>query len=187
MRGRDKLLQTIQGVPLLRRTAQRALATGLPTTVTLPEADAARSRALEGLALRVQAVPEAAGKGMADSIRVGLRGLAAHSQGVMIVPADMPELTTADLHTMAREFTSLGPILRGATQDGRAGHPVVFPARFFAALRKLRGDGGAHPILAAHRGQLRQIALPGMHALVDLDTPEDWAQWLATPAHGLLP
>ncbi|MCV6595140.1 MAG: NTP transferase domain-containing protein, partial [Silicimonas sp.] len=54
MRGRDKLLEPIGGVPLLRRQALAALTTGCPVLVTLPEGNEPRRAALEGLALHVE-------------------------------------------------------------------------------------------------------------------------------------
>ncbi|MEM9524908.1 MAG: nucleotidyltransferase family protein, partial [Pseudomonadota bacterium] len=48
MRGRDKLLELVDGAPLLRMLASRALATGLPVWVVLPPARTARQAALEG-------------------------------------------------------------------------------------------------------------------------------------------
>jgi CTP:molybdopterin cytidylyltransferase MocA len=41
----------------------------------------------------------------------------------------------------------------------------------------LSGDEGARAILRRHPPRL--LALPGRHAVTDLDTPEDWARWRA--------
>ncbi|MGI3164685.1 nucleotidyltransferase family protein [Pseudooceanicola sp. 200-1SW] len=179
MRGRDKLLEEIDGAPLLRRQASAALAAGIgPVLVTLPCADHPRAAALDGLA--VTPVPVAdADEGMGASIRAGVAALPPGMRGVMILPADMPDLGAVELMQMEQAFRGDPlPILRGAS-GARAGHPVLFPADLFPALETLSGDRGAAPVIAANRARLRLLPLPGQSALTDLDTPEAWTEWRA--------
>lgn len=176
MRGRDKLVETVAGRPLLRLLAERALAAGLgPVAVTLPPGGAARHSALDGLALARLTVPDAA-EGMAASLRVAAAwagGMGA--TGLMICPADMPEIETGDFRSLAAGFDPAGPPHRAAAQDGTPGHPVLFPARVLPEFAALAGDRGAQAIL--HRHPPRVVPLPGRRALCDLDTPEDWNAW----------
>lgn len=174
MRGADKLLERVDGVALIRRQALAALSTGCPVVVALPLPEGDRGAALSGLDLTRVTVPDAA-EGMAASIRAGTAALSPDATGVMILPADMPELTGADLRTMADGFC--GRTLRATGADGTPGHPVIFPAASFGALAALRGDTGARALLA--EGGVDTLPLPARHALTDLDTPEDWAAWRA--------
>lgn len=184
MGGRDKLLEEVSGHPLLRRVAARALETGAPVTVVLPPDAPARQAALVGMALRV-IIAEEARAGMAASLVAGLGALPADSPGVMILPADMPDLTPADLRLVLTQFaTDPGRIWRGGTADGREGHPALFPADLIPALRALAGDEGGRSVIAANRDRLSRVALPGQHALLDLDTPEDWAAYRARGSGG---
>ena len=178
MRGRDKLLEPVQGVPLLRRQAMVALAAVHSVLVTLPPDRPSRLAALNGLSVDTATLPDAS-EGMAASIRHGARW-AAGAAGLMILPADMPDLDAADLALiLAQHDSTPEAIIRGATSDGRPGHPVLFPADLLAELATLTGDEGARSVLARHRGRVRLVALPGDHALTDLDTPEAWALWRA--------
>tara|TARA_R110000868_G_scaffold213257_1_gene463160 strand:+ start:16472 stop:17065 length:594 start_codon:yes stop_codon:yes gene_type:complete len=177
MRGRDKLTERIDGESLLRRMSNRAIASDLgPVVVTLPDPDHPRVAEVDGLKLRPVYVPDAA-EGMAASIRAGVAALPPETQAVIILPADMPDLTAQDLQTLAHARRP-GVILRGASGQ-RPGHPVLFPAEFFGALRHLRGDQGARPVIAAHAERSELVPLPGEHALTDLDTPEAWDSWRA--------
>ena len=97
-------------------------------------------------------------------------------EGALILPADMPDITADDLKTILQGFDNTH-ILRGASADGRPGHPVLFPRAFFPRLTALQGDQGARALLQG--AEIRAIPLPGKHALTDLDTPEDWAAWRA--------
>ncbi|WP_103333612.1 nucleotidyltransferase family protein [Pseudotabrizicola formosa] len=176
MRGTDKLLQPVAGQPLLRHIAGQALATGLAVTVTLPPDRPARAAALSGLPIRHIPVADAQ-DGLAQSLRAGLASLPPQ-QAVMVLLADLPEITTADLMQMARAYADApDQILRATDASGQPGHPVIFPASLRAELMQLSGDDGARALLRRHAGLLRLIALPDRHATTDLDTPEDWATW----------
>jgi molybdenum cofactor cytidylyltransferase len=68
-------------------------------------------------------------------------------------------------------------IWRGASVDGRPGHPAIFPADLWDALAAITGDEGGRSVLQAHKERVRVVPLPGEMALLDLDTPEDWATY----------
>ncbi len=176
MRGADKLLEQVAGQPLLARIAGFAVQSGAPVRVAVSADQPARNAALAGLALRQMVVPHPEA-GMAASLVAGLDGLPP-SAAVLLLLADLPEITAADLALMLAEMRAdPDSILRGAAADGTPGHPVCFPSWALPELRALTGDAGARAILARHADRVRLIALPGWHATTDLDTPEEWARW----------
>ena len=175
MRGGDKLLELVDGRPQLVRITQFAVETGAKVLVALPPDRPARSAATAGQAEALP-VPDAR-EGMAASIRAGV-ARSGDAAGLMILPADMPELTTADLAAALSAFDAGRDLIwRCASATGKPGHPVIFPARDFPALAALQGDTGARMVLQAEAPRVTLIALPDQHALTDLDTPEDWAAW----------
>lgn len=181
MRGGDKLLEEVAGLPLLGHMARQALAVGGPVLVTLPPDRPARAAALDGLAVTRVTVPDAAEGGMAASIRAGVTALPPGVAAVLVLLADLPEITGADLRAMVAAWAAApdAPVLRACAADGRPGHPVIFPARLFPALRGLTGDSGARDLLRAEAAAVRLFPLPGARAVTDLDTPEAWAEWRA--------
>lgn len=175
MRGLDKLTYPVDGQPQLRRAALSALEAGCRVIVALPQDSAYRQQALEGLGIQAVIVPECA-EGIAASIRAGAR-VAAEESSLMILPGDMPENDAADLQTlMAAHHNAPNAISRGSTLD-RHGHPVLIPYDLVPDLQHLFGDEGARGLIRRHPKRLRLVPLPGHHATLDLDTPEDWAAW----------
>jgi molybdenum cofactor cytidylyltransferase len=179
MLGADKLMQPIGETSLLRQQARRCIDSGLPVTVALPPGFAVRRQALEALELR-QITVLADPPGMGDSIAALARDLMARAPeaALLLLPADMPEVTSQDIRNIATEFARQpDQPLRATSTGGQPGHPVVFPARLIADLVPLSGDQGAQRLLKQNPPRL--MALPADHAVCDLDTPQDWAAWRA--------
>lgn len=178
MRGRDKLLELIDGQPLLARQTSRALDTGARVLVTLAIDRPGRGETLADLAqdrLKMQAIDGR--EGMAVSIRAGaVEAQRSGAAALMIVLPDMPELEAQDMGALiAAQRATPDAALRAATEEGTPGHPVVFPRRLFHDLESVTGDAGAREVLQGE--QVRLIPLRGKRAVTDLDTPEEWTRW----------
>lgn len=183
MGGRDKLLEPVEGTPLLRRLALAGLATGHPVTVVLPPDRPGRGAALDGLDLR-QVMAVDAREGMAESLKAGLAALPPEA-AVLLLLADLPEIGPEDLAAVLRAGAFDPDLIhRGATAEGQPGHPVLLPPWLRPELLALTGDQGAQPVLRRHADRVRLVPLPGHRAVTDLDTPEDWAAWRAGNGSG---
>ena len=180
MRGADKLLEAVEGIAILRRQALIAKAACGRVLVTLPEGAAVtepRRFALEGVDVAIAALPDAA-EGMAASLRHGAKVALEAGLGLLVLPADMPEIAVADLRDlMSAQDHRPDAIVRAVTRDGRPGHPVLFPMARLREFADLRGDEGARSIVQARPSEVVNVTLKGERALIDLDTPEDWAAW----------
>lgn len=180
MRGRDKLLEMIDGKAQLARVVDTAGATGAPVFVTLPAGAPDRAAVVSGGDPEIIEVADAA-SGMAASLRAWAKlqriGGAREYDGVLIMLADMPDITGADLSALISAFRAAGSIrvVRASDADGNPGHPVVFPRRVFDQFHSLTGDQGARSLLSGEDTVF--VALPDHHATTDLDTPEDWDNW----------
>nr|WP_081535910.1 nucleotidyltransferase family protein [Rhodovulum sp. P5] len=180
MGGRDKLLETIEGESLLRRQVRRAVSTGGRVLVTLPRGSGSeRAAQLVGLNLMPPLQIDAS-EGMGASLRAGAAAAeAVGAVGLMVLLPDMPDIDTFDINRLLQEFLEDPEnCVRATTEDGKVGHPVVFPARTFGLLRTVRGDKGGRSVLSSEA--VRDIPLSGRKAVIDLDTPEAWAEWRQT-------
>tara|TARA_Y100001951_G_scaffold53949_1_gene42782 strand:+ start:134 stop:736 length:603 start_codon:yes stop_codon:yes gene_type:complete len=177
MRGRDKLMEDVDGQPLLRRQTRLAQSVG-PVTVALPPAPHPRYTALTGLDITPLPIPDAA-EGMGASLRRAFADLPPDTAAAMVMLADMPDLEPSDLARLAAsvDLSSETLVWRAATEDDRPGHPIIFAAALFDQLKRLSGDDGGRAVVRGAGGWVQMVPLPGQRARLDLDTPEDWAAW----------
>lgn len=178
MRGIDKLMQDVDGTPLLERTVRMARRCSENVIVTLPPPPHPRQDLLQGMDLNIIDVPDA-DEGMNAGLRRAIAVLPEDTEAAMIILADLPDLTESDLNRVlgAAEHDPEPLIFRGATEGGKPGHPVLFRRPLFTALMRLSGDVGAKPVIQKNQDRMRLVPLPGHRALMDLDTPEDWERW----------
>lgn len=176
MRGADKLLEWLGTAPLLRVIAERALSASAHVAVTLPPDAQARAQALDGLAVQMLPVPDAA-EGMAASLRAGAEwAMGLPADALMIALPDMPDVTAADMKALiAAQARRPDQPLRACTAAGVAGHPTLLPRALLPQVMGMQGDTGARALLRTHPPRL--FTLAGDRAATDLDTPEDWARW----------
>lgn len=176
MRGTDKLLRRIDGVPLIRRSAIQCAQTGLPVWVTLPPGSP-RADHLHGI--DITSIPVSGP--MSVSIAAGVSQAPHDITHMIITLADMPDITADHIMEIAQAAQGTDQIWRGATAQGQPGHPVALPARLFPALIAApQSDHGAGSVIKSEHTQL--VRLPGQAAITDLDTPEAWASWEASRA-----
>ena len=180
MRGRDKLTERINGIPQIRRIAITASEAFQRVFITLPYATHPRASFLKGLEVEIIPVLDS-NFGMGRSIATAIKTIQRGSfQGAMIIPADMPELTKMDLVMVANAFKKEPKaIIQATTEKGKKGHPVIFPRMTFKTLMTLRGDAGARSIIISNQNLIQHVKLPLSHAETDLDTPEQWQEWLS--------
>ena len=176
MRGRDKLLEPVGGIPVLRRCAERALASNADSVaIVVGPGQEARRSALVGLDVTIIESKESV-LGLSWSVRSGLAAAAPETAALMILLPDMPEIETDDMNAVIAEHGA-ADIVRAASADGRPGHPVLIARELFPRLARLEGDQGLRSAIKPEQDRVRVIPRPGERALLDLDTPEEWAAW----------
>jgi molybdenum cofactor cytidylyltransferase len=179
MRGRDKLLEEVGGRPVLRAAAEAARASRADeVVVVLPPDAAARRAALDGLDVATVEAPDWA-EGMAASLRAGLAAVTPHADAAVVLLADMPEIGPDEIDRLIAAYDPDDgrEICRAVSADGTLGLPVLFGRRFFESLTSLKGDRGARDVLRESAEFVTEVPTDGRAAVIDLDTPEDWAAW----------
>ncbi|MEI3851751.1 MULTISPECIES: NTP transferase domain-containing protein [Ensifer] len=170
--GGHKLLATFDGVPLVRRSVEAAIAAAPGRVVVVTGHREADIRvALEDLPATLVSNPDYM-SGMASSLTTGLSAVNERAAGMLVMLADMPGVSSGDLRRLLDRFEAEGgrAVIR-ATADGQRGNPVILPRQTFSAVRLLVGDVGARHIIEKCGLPVIDVEL-GPAARLDLDTPE---------------
>lgn len=180
MGARNKLALEVDGVPLVRRTAQVLLDSQVCEVVAVVGHEAERIRGLlVGLPLRV-VVNEEYAEGQMNSVHCGLAALDGVYDGVMIALADQPLIETVDIDRIAAGFArrERGSVLV-PVHEGRRGNPIVLAweqrERILAGERNL----GCRRLIERSPELVTTLEFEHARVTIDLDTPEDYAR-LAT-------
>ena len=116
-------------------------------------------------------------EGLGSSLRLAAEALPPDTIAAVVGLADMPDLTEETISALIAAWLPLGPGgMTAPVYMGQRGHPVVFGADYFPALRGLAGDVGARAILQEHAAHLRLVDVDDPGVLMDLDTPADLEQ-----------
>ena len=159
--GSQKLVEAIDGVPLVRRTVEALLGSSLGEIVVVLGSDArAVGAAIAGLPVRVVTNPDYA-HGMSTSVRAGVGATTPRAEAVLIALGDQPGVGAAIVDRLVERYRAGGaaivaPIYRG----GVRGNPVLFDRSVFEELRAVTGDEGARSVI---------VRVPERVALVEFD------------------
>jgi molybdenum cofactor cytidylyltransferase len=176
MPGANKLTLELDGVALVAHVVDAALASTATDVVVVTGSEAeAVSSALGARAVRIVHNPDYAA-GMGTSIATGVAALPESATCALICLGDLPRLRADHFDAVIQAFDPpQGRTLCVPVHDGRRGHPVLFGARHFGALRALSTDAGARHILERHADAICEVEVDDASVTQDIDTPEDWA------------
>jgi molybdenum cofactor cytidylyltransferase len=176
--GGHKLLAAFDGIALVRRSALTA-GNSQASSVTVVvghrqhEIRAVLSDLPVTMPVTVIDNPDYA-SGMASSLTSGFASVeASGADGVLVMLADMPALTSGDLDRLIAAFREAnGAAIVRAVSKGRRGNPVILPRSMNDAVLRLEGDVGARHLIETSALPVIDVEI-GNAAQIDVDTPED--------------
>lgn len=173
MGPRNKLLEVVEGVPMVRRAAMTALLSrARPVVVVTGHMQAEVAAALAGL--DVQIVCNARfGDGLSTSLAAGIAALPAGLDGAIVALGDMPGVRPEHLDKLIAAFAPVeGRAICIAMQEGKRGNPVLFARALFQELTEITGDTGARHLIGRHQDEIAEVEMGSPGVLLDVDTPE---------------
>lgn len=171
--GAAKQLALIDGEPMLRRTVEAVIGSGLtPVVVVTGHESEHVGAALKGLSVTLVRNPDYA-RGLSTSLKAGLEALPDDLDGALIALGDMPRVTAEDIAALAAAFDPAeGRAIVVPVHAGKRGNPVLWAQAFFPEIKALSGDTGAKAIIAANAEAVFEVER-GPGVLTDVDTPAD--------------
>ncbi len=172
--GRQKLLLSLQGKPVVRWAVERLLPHVDDLVVVTGQDDAPVREALAGLAVRyaVNPSPQA---GQGSSIAVGVGALKPWTRAVLIALGDQPRIPDTVVPRLLEALGRSGKAIAAPVYRGTQGTPVLFASEVFAELRALTGDAGARAVVQARPERVESVPIDAPMP-PDVDTPEDYAR-----------
>jgi molybdenum cofactor cytidylyltransferase len=170
--GGTKQLAELRGRPLVQYAIDALSSAGVGEIVVVTGHDA---EAVEGA---VRLPPQCRSvrnpdhvSGQASSLAAGLHALADDSEAAVVLLADQPGVTDAEVRALVDAFRrSRSRIVRIAYVDGPG--PTLLSREVYAEAGHLHGDTGARALMASHPDWVEEVEVP-FAAPPDIDRPED--------------
>jgi molybdenum cofactor cytidylyltransferase len=169
--GSPKQLVRVDGRPLLHTVVARAVELAGHSVTVVLGAHAGELSALLRHSPASVIVNRDWEEGIASSIRAGVTRVSSACDGVLLLLADQPNVSTEDLRRLAGAWRRQTDYIVAAQYGTATGVPAIFPRTSFADLASLRGDRGARSLLQRNPDRVVRVPMPS--AAIDVDTPED--------------
>lgn len=180
MGPKNKLLEDVAGTPLVRRAVMAAVASsaGQVVVVTGHQGQDVRA-ALNDLDVTFVHNPNYA-QGLSTSLKAGLNHLSPQVAGAVICLGDMPGITASHIDRLISEFAPDHDRAIGVpVHSGKRGNPVLWGRHFFKDMCQIAGDVGARHLVGANESLVYEVNFDDTAALIDLDTPGQWEDYLS--------
>ena len=168
--GQQKLLLSLAGEPLVRRTVRQVCEAGFDDVLVVVGSDHKETvAALDGLPIR-SAINAVYASGMGSSFRTAVEHLDA-STAAMFALADQPFVSTREYRAVLDAYLEHTPAIVSVRYGEVMAPPHLFEREFFPELAQL--VHGARPVLQRHVERTMVLQFPP-DLLMDIDTPEDY-------------
>ena len=173
MGGPNKLLEEINGRPLVRIATEQVLASrARPVIVVTGHQRERVERALAGLPVTFVHNPDFA-EGLSTSLKAGIAAVPAEADGAIVCLGDMPQVSATLIDRLIAAFEpERGALVVIPTIEGKRGNPVLWSRRFFPDLLAVEGDVGARHLIGGYAEAVAEVPVEDAAALTDVDTPE---------------
>ncbi len=170
--GRNKLLLTLDGEPMVRRTLRATLEAALePVVVVLGHEPERVREAISGLGCRTVVNPDHA-QGVRLSVQVGIREVS-EARAAVVILADMPFVTAAMIRALVDRYReSTSPLVSSQYGDVNA-PPTLYDRSLFPEMLAMTGEGCGKQVVRRHLHEAAFVTWPEA-ALADVDLPEDY-------------
>jgi molybdenum cofactor cytidylyltransferase len=183
MGGANKLLTEIEGLPMVTRAVDVALASRARPVIVVVGHDAPRLRAAIGDRPVTLIENPAYASGMASSLKAGIVALPVDIDGALVCLADMPQVGPQTLDRLIAAFNPLeGRAICVPSWDAKRGNPVLWAKSFFPEIASLAGDVGARHLIGQYGELVAEVPMPDDGVLLDIDTPEALLRYRQRPA-----
>ena len=113
-------------------------------------------------------------KGMASSIKAGLRKLNKKDKGFIIVQSDMPFIKSSDINKIYNSIKSKKYLVYVLKYRNRVGNPIGFDISIMKKFERIKGDFGAKFMVKRLKKETKFIKVNNIKSFKDFDKVSDF-------------
>ena len=113
-------------------------------------------------------------KGMASSIKVGLKKITKKDKGFIIVQSDMPFIKSSDINKICSSIKSKNYLVHALRYKNRVGNPIGFDGSIIKKFKKMKGDIGAKFMVKRLKNETKFIKINDLKSFKDFDKVSDF-------------
>lgn len=175
--GRNKLLLTFNGKPLIAQAVDTLLASEVDEVIVVVghEADKVKEK-LEGKRVRIVENPNYR-QGLSTSIHAGLEAVPSQASAIMIYLADQPLLEPQDVNRLIRALAEAREHSKSIVVPffhGQRGNPVILDSSYKEAILEVAGEVGCKRVIKRNPDKVLVVEMETDHVVRDVDRIEDY-------------
>lgn len=126
-------------------------------------------------------------QGMYSSIRTGVGSLLPTIDACFLLPVDIPLVRPESVTALAEAFAANRAPITYPRFNGQRGHPPLISSALFPDILAGKAEGGLRELLRKHQAGAADVDVLDEGVLLDMDTPEDYAQLVGLAERRHLP
>ena len=113
-------------------------------------------------------------KGMASSIKVGLKKISKNDKGFIVVQSDMPFIKSSDINKIYNSIKSKKFLVHVLKFKNKVGNPIGFDISIVKKFKRIKGDFGAKFMVKRLKNETKFIKINSLKSFKDFDKASDF-------------
>ena len=113
-------------------------------------------------------------KGMASSIKIGLKKISKNDKGFIVAQSDMPFVKQSDINKICRSINSKKFLVHALKYKTRIGNPVGFDSSLIKKFKNIKGQFGAKFMVKRLKNRTNFINTSSLKSFKDFDKVSDF-------------
>ena len=113
-------------------------------------------------------------KGMASSIKIGLKKISKNDKGFIVAQSDMPFVKQSDINKICRSIKSKKFLIHALKYKTRVGNPIGFDSSLIKKFKNIKGKFGAKFMVKRLKNRTGFIKISSAKSFKDFDKASDF-------------
>ena len=113
-------------------------------------------------------------KGIASSIKIGLKKISKNDKGFIIAQSDMPFVKQSDINKICRSINSKKFLIHALKYKTRVGNPIGFDSSLIKKFKNIKGQFGAKFMVKRLKNRTNFIKTKSIKSFKDFDKASDF-------------